>query len=104
MDKYKLLLLYSQHMIPARVASDRVPPLVLVDVHTLDICLCANVICAAGQSLEEAPSIAPSVDPGSVVIANPPYDAYAVTLYYTQVTSNLTPEPAERQEKSFGKE
>lgn len=69
--------------LPVGVAGDRVPPLVLIDVDTLDIHLCVNVICAAGQSLDEASSVAPGVDPGSVVVANPPHYANTVTLHHT---------------------
>lgn len=67
---------------PVGVASDRVPSLVLIDVDTLDIRLSINVVCTAGQSLEEASSIAPSVDPGCAVIANPPHYANTVTLHH----------------------
>lgn len=82
---------------PVSVAGDRVPPLVLIDVDALDISLCVNVIGAAGQSLEEASTIAPSVDPGSVIVTNPPHYPNAVTLHGTQVTSNLPPEPAQKK-------
>lgn len=91
---------YRAAPVPAGVASHGVPPLVLVDVHTLHICLSVNVICAAGQSLEETSPVAPSVNPGSVVIANPPHYANTVTLHHTKVTSDLPPEP-ERRRKYF---
>lgn len=84
---------------PVGVTSDRVPSLVLIDVDAFDISLCVNVIGAAGQSLEEAPSIPPSVYPGSVVITNPPHYPITVTLYAAQVTSNLPPEPARKNKK-----
>lgn len=84
---------------PIGVASDRVPSLVLIDVDALHICLCVNVICAAGQSLEESSSIAPSVNPGRVVIPEAPHDAKTVTLHHTQVTTNLPPKPEERSKR-----
>lgn len=77
-----MLALSGAITLPVGVARDGVPPLVLVDVDTLDIWLCVNVICAAGQSLEEASTIAPCVDPGSVVVADPPYYANTVTLHH----------------------
>lgn len=70
-------------MVPVGVASDGVPPLVLINVDTLNICLRVDVVCTAGESLEEASSIAPSVDPGSVVVTDPPHDANTVTLHHT---------------------
>lgn len=45
-------------------------------------------------TLEEASSIASCVDPGSVVIANPPHHTKTVGLNNTQMPSDLTPEPA----------
>lgn len=78
---------------PAGVAGDRVPSLVLIDVDALHICLRVNIICAAGQSLEEASSVAPSVNPGCVVIADPPHYAQTVTLHHAQMTTNLPPKP-----------
>lgn len=83
--------------LPVGVTGDRVPPLVLIDVDTLDISLCVNVICAAGQSLEETSSIAPRVDPGSVVIANAPNYPNTVALNNAEVASDLTPEPEQRK-------
>lgn len=67
---------------PVGVAGDRIPSLVLIDVDTFNIRLSINVVCTAGQSLEEASSIAPGVDPGSVVVANPPHYANTVTLHH----------------------
>lgn len=102
-------LLYREHVtnkqksfqhkahLPASVAGDWIPPLVFIDVDTFDVCLHANVVCATGQTLEEATVVAPSVYPCSVVIANPPHYASAVTFHYTQVASNLSPEPARQK-------
>lgn len=84
---------WKQTSSPVSVASDRVPSLILIDVDALHICLCVNIICAAGQSLEEASSIAPSVNPGCVVIADPPHYAQTVTLHHSQMTTNLPPKP-----------
>lgn len=70
-------------MVPVGVASEGVPPLVLINIDTLNICLGVDVICTAGKSMEEASSIAPSVDPGCVVITDPPHDANTVTLNHT---------------------
>lgn len=66
---------------PVGVASDRVPSLVLIDVNALDVSLGVNIICAAGQALEEASSIASGVDPGSVVIADAPHYPQTVALH-----------------------
>lgn len=86
-----------QSKLPVGVAGHRVPPLVLVDVDTLHVCLRVNVVRAAGQSLEEASSVAPRVDPGSVVVADAPHDPHAVALDSAQVTPDLTPEPEQRK-------
>lgn len=87
-------------VLPVGVAGDRVPPLVLVDVNALHIRLGVNVVCAAGQSLEEAASVAARVDPGGVVVADPPHHPDAVTLHHAEVTPDLPPEP-EEQRKCF---
>lgn len=97
--QYARLPSWNQTSSPIGVASDRVPPLVLIDVDALHICLCVNVICAAGQSLEEASSIAPSVNPGCVVIADAPHDAKTVTLHHTQVTTHLPPKPEQMRKR-----
>lgn len=44
-------------------------------------------------TLKEASSIAPCVDPGGVIIANPPHHTETVGLNNTQMSSDLTPEP-----------
>lgn len=80
--------------VPAGVTGNRVPPLVLIDVNILDISLCVNIIRAAAESLEKAPSITSSVNPGGVVIPNPPHYPQAVTFHQPQVSSHLSPEPA----------
>lgn len=97
--QYAQMPSWNQTSSPIGVASDRVPPLVLIDVDALHICLRVNVICAAGQSLEEASSIAPSVNPGCVVVANAPHNAKTVTLHHTQVTPNLPPKPENRRKR-----
>lgn len=84
---------YCSDQSPVGVAGHRVPPLILIDVDTLDVCLCVNVVRAAGQSLEEASSVAPRVDPGCMVVADAPHDPDTVALDSPQVTSDLTPEP-----------
>lgn len=89
--------------VPIGVARNRVPPLVLIDVNTLNVSLCVNVIRAAGQALEKAPSIASSVKPGSVVVADAPHYPQAVTLHQTQVASNLPPEPAQINQRLMAK-
>lgn len=90
---------WKQTSSPVGVASDRVPSLVLIDVDALHICLCINVICAAGQSLEKASSIASSVNPGCMVIADPPHYAKTVTLHHAQVTTNLPPKPQQTSKR-----
>jgi len=44
-------------------------------------------------TLKEASSIASCVDPGGVVIADPPHHTKTVGLNNTQMPSDLTPEP-----------
>lgn len=84
--------------VPVGVASNGVPPLILINVNALNVRLGVNIICAACQSLEEPSSVAPGVDPGCVVKADPPHYPNTVTLHYMQMASNLPPEPAERKE------
>lgn len=84
---------YCSDQSPVGVAGHRVPPLVLIDVDALDVCLCVNVVRAAGQSLEEASSVASRVDPGCVVVTDAPHDPHTVALDSPQVAADLTPEP-----------
>lgn len=51
-------------------------------------------------TLKEASSIASCVDPGGVVIADPPHHTKTVGLNHTQMPSDLTPEPV-RDNKDF---
>lgn len=95
------LFCWTKILVPAGVAANGVPPLVLVDINTLDISLCVDVVCAAGQTLEEASPVATSVDPGSVVIPDPPHYPGAVTLHHPQVSSHLPPEPGRENRRSW---